>query len=65
MKTVQQEPARKEPPLPVNMVVVQRDDNVALNFDRPLNYLVMKPVAAIRIGEMLKEKGIEILRQRT
>lgn len=50
-------------PVPVNVIVTQRDDKVQVNFDRPLNYLVMEPIAAIRIGEMLKEKGIEILRQ--
>jgi hypothetical protein len=57
----------KEPvqsgPVPVNIIVRQQDDKVTVTFDRPLNYLVMEPVAAIRIGEMLKEKGIEILRQ--
>lgn len=63
-KTQQEE---KEPvqsgPVPVNIIVRQQDDKVTVTFDRPLNYLVMEPVAAIRIGEMLKEKGIEILRQ--
>lgn len=50
-------------PAPVNVIVNQKDGKVTATFDRPLNYLVMDPVSAIRIGEMLKEKGIEILRQ--
>lgn len=54
---------KSESPVPVNMLVIQRDDKVSVLFDKELNQLVMTPVAAIRIGEMLKEKGIEILRQ--
>ena len=57
------EESQKPEPQPVNIVVNQKEDKVTVGFDRQLNYLVMDPVAAIRIGEMLKEKGIEILRQ--
>lgn len=65
MRATQEEtmPPKPESPAPVNMVVVQKDDKVTVRFDTALNFLVMEPVAAIRIGEMLKEKGIEILRQ--
>ena len=39
-----------------------KDDTVVLRFSRELRWLEMDPVAAIRIGETLKEKGIEVLR---
>ena len=52
----------RDKPKPVNMIVLNKDDKVSVRFDRPLNFLVMEAVDAIRIGEMLKEKGIEILR---
>jgi len=51
-----------KPPTPVNIVVNKKDGKVTVRFDQQLNFLVMDPVAAIRIGEMLKEKGIEVLR---
>lgn len=57
------QPESQKEPAPVNVIVNQKDGKVTATFDRPLNYLIMDPVSAIRIGEMLKEKGIEILRQ--
>ena len=52
-----------ELPAPVNILVNQKDDKVTVRFDKTLNLLIMEPIAAIRIGEMLKEQGIEILRK--
>jgi hypothetical protein len=65
MKTEQGErmDTKAEPPEPVNILINQKDDKVIVRFDRALNFLVIEPVAAIRIGELIKEKGIEILRQ--
>ena len=47
----------------VNIIVDQKEDKVIVHFDTTLNFLSMTPISAIRIGERLKEKGIEMLRK--
>jgi len=51
-----------EQPKPVNVSVGQRDGSVVMVFNRGISWLQMSAESAIEVGEMIKEKGIEILR---
>lgn len=46
----------------VNVQIGDKNDNVVLYFTKPIGWLEMEPVVAIKIAEMIKEKAIEILR---
>ncbi len=49
-------------PAPVNITIGDRDGTVMMVFDKNITWLQMDAVTAIKVGEMLKERGIEILR---
>jgi len=49
-------------PLPVNITVGDRDGIVMMVFDRSISWLQMDAKTAIKVGEMLKERGIEVMR---
>ena len=51
-------------PKPVSVAVGERDGSVAVTFDSAICWLVMKPEDAIKVGELLKEKAIELLRSK-
>ena len=54
-------------PTPANVVQINvhigaKDENVIMAFDERISWLEMKPVIAIQVAELMKEKAIEILR---
>lgn len=51
-----------KPPVVVNVRLGDDKENVVLQFDKQIEWLVMPPVMAIKVAEMMKEKAIEILR---
>lgn len=46
----------------VTIKVGEQDNNVMMTFDKSISWLQTSAESAIELGEMLKEKGIEILR---
>jgi hypothetical protein len=51
-----------KPSVMINVGVGDDKEHVILRFDKHIDWLVMSPVTAIKVAEMMKEKAIEILR---
>ena len=53
----------KEDVSPVSVGVIERGDEVILEFDKAVSWIIIDPLQAIKIAEKLKAEALGILRK--
>ena len=60
-QNLKQKPEKVEP---VNVVVIDRDERVVLEFDKAVSWIGLEPVQALRVAEQIKAAAVGILRSK-